>query len=333
MKVRDAFVISLNLAGEGIPRKIELAPLGQITGRDGRRWRLSDAERVIKNSLNYQPRLVVDFNHSTDLAAPNGGESPAAGWIHSLRAEGGSVWGEVEWTPRGEEALRRREYSFVSPVFMSEGGEINCILRAALTNNPNLDLPALNAAEGNDNEERRMTKELCAALGIPETATEADALKAVAGLKQQVDLNAAWSAKAQQVDLAVYAPRAEVNAALEKAAQAEKRLAELNAAQFKKEAEAAVDGAIKEGKFPPASRELYIGLCANQEGLETFKKIAAASPSLGGGEQAPAGAPPGGSVSLNAAEAVFAGSMGYTAEQWAAVKAGKTGSPAPEGGK
>jgi phage I-like protein len=207
----------------------------------------------------------------------------------------------------------------------NEKGEINCVLRAALTNSPNLNLPALNSERlENMNTEVSMNKELLAALGLPETATEADALVAVKSL------NAAKSAPVPQtdktpVDLTAYAPRADLNAMEARAAAAEKQLAELNAAQLKKEAEAAVDEAIKNRKFAPASKAEYLALCATKEGLESFKKIVAATPPIvGEGTQAPEGTPPAGSgTALNAEEAQVAKAMGYTAEEFQKLKEGK----------
>jgi phage I-like protein len=167
-----------------------------------------------------------------------------------------------------------------------------------------------------------MDKALCAALGIAESADVKDALAAIEKLK-----TAQNAASGGGVDLQTYAPRAELNAALEKAVAAEKRLAELNAGAFKKEAEAAVDEAIKAGKFPPASRETCLALCADKTGLEKFKALAAASPSIVDGRAvAPETAPPpgGGGTALNSEEAAMAKAMGYSIEEFQKIKeAGK----------
>ena len=159
---------------------------------------------------------------------------------------------------------------------------------------------------------------MCAALGLAETAEIPDVLAAIDKLKTARNA-------AQSVDLGAYAPRAELNAALERAVNAEQQAAELNAARLKKEAEAAVDGAVKEGKIPPALKETYINMCATQEGFEQFKDIAAKTPALIDGKpQVPASAPPGAGVSLNSEEAAFAKAAGYSAEEWQKIReAGK----------
>jgi phage I-like protein len=321
--------LSLNVEGEKIPERIMLVPSGKVVkGHDSREWKNPDSKMLALNSNTRLPMLPIDENHSTDLSAPKGGSSPAFGWMKNLCADAsGSLWADVEWTERGREALSKKDYRFISPVFShNEKGEINCILRAALTNSPNLDLPALNSErlENIKTTEVSMNKELLAVLGLPETATDAEALAAVKSL------NAAKTAAVTQtdktaVDLAAYAPRADLNAMEERAVAAEKQIAELNAAQLKKDAETAVDEAIKNRKIAPASKEEYLALCATKEGLEKVKNIFTNNPVIIGTEpQAPESAPPGSQVSLNSEEAAFAKAAGKTPEEWAKLKeAGK----------
>jgi phage I-like protein len=327
MEITGSLFLSLNFESGTIPASIELIPSGTlIQGRDGRKWKNSRPREVAANSMARLPRLVIDENHATDLAAPKGGASPAMGWMTGLRTgEGGSIWADVSWTKRGEQALLNREYSFISPVFLHDGqGEITAVLRAALTNSPNLQLPALNGEQSSHekpetiNEEESMDKALCAALGLAETATVNDALAVIDKLKTERNAE-------RNIDLAAYAPRAELNAALERAVSAEKQTADLNAAMLKKEAEAAVDEAARAGKIPPALKDTYIAMCATRAGLEQFKEIAAKTPAIiDGRPQAPAGTPPASEVSLNAEDAAFAEAAGYSIEEWKKIReAGK----------
>jgi phage I-like protein len=323
MERTGSLFLSLNFEGD-IPARVELIPATTVvTGRDGRKWKNSKPKQVAINSNARLPSLPIDENHSTDLAAPRGGASPALGWMSNVCAdENGAIWADVEWTERGRDALAKKEYRYISPVFYSdERGEINCILRAALTNTPNLQLPALNSEQpGNITTEDCMDKELCAALGLAETATVNDALAAIERLKTAQNAE-------RNIDLAAYAPRVELNTALERAVSAEKQVAELNAACLKKEAEAAVDAAIKAGKIPPALKDTYINMCATQAGFEQFKDIATKTPTIiGGGAQAPEGTPPaaGGGVAMNSEDAAFAAAAGYSVEEWKKLKeAGK----------
>ncbi|MDR0455400.1 MAG: phage protease [Treponema sp.] len=338
MEITDSLFLSLNFEGT-LPTSIELIPAGaEIKGRDGRKWKKSDPQRVILNSMNRLPRLVIDENHSTDLAAPKGGSSPAMGWMTNLRTgENGSIWADVEWTKRGSQAILNKEYSFISPVFLHDDqSEITVVLRAGLTNSPNLQLPALNSEHSSEpeknNTEVSMNKELCAALGLSATATEAEAIAAAIALQSKAALNAAKPGTAQtqtdtsKADLAAYAPRADLNAMEARAVAAEKQLADLNAAKIKQEAEAAVDEAIRNRKIAPASKAEYLALCSAKDGLESFKKIVAATPAIISTEaQAPESAPStSGTVALNAEEKAMAKAMGYTEEEYQKIT-GKEG--------
>ena len=161
-----------------------------------------------------------------------------------------------------------------------------------------------------------MNKELCAALGLGETAAGAEVLAAVQALQSRAVPQSL--AAPNKVDLAAYAPRADLNAMEARAVAAEKQLAELNTARIKREAETAVDEAIKNRKIAPVSRAEYVALCSTKEGLETFKKIVAATPAIIGAEtQAPEGLPPaaGSGPALNAEEIGTYQALGYTEEE------------------
>jgi phage I-like protein len=331
MEPGSLFLPLENKQGE-IPKRIQLLPPGpNIIGRDGRKWIMKDSEAVAAASNAYLPNHSIDENHAVDHKAPKGESSPAFGWFANIAAEtNGSIWADVEWTKRGAEAVTNLEYRYISPVFHhNEKGEITTVLRAALSNSPNLDIESLNnetpetAPPENPAKEHSMNK-ILAALGLPETATEAEALAAIEKLK--TSLNAA---KPQAVDLAAYAPRTDLAAMEIRATTAEKQLADLNAAQLKAEAETAVEQAVKDRKIAPASKAEYLSLCSTQAGLESFKKIVAASPAIiGEGTQSPGGTPPGSQTALNAEERAAAKAAGYTEEEWKKIKAVANGQEA-----
>jgi len=219
METTGSLFLALNFEDGEAPTSVALLPPGSpILGRDGRRWKNGNPQKVARNSTARMPRLVIDANHSTDLSAPKGGESPAMGWMTNLRAEAdGSIRADVEWTKRGRKAVLNREYSFISPVFLHDDrGEITVMLRAALTNSPNLNLPALNSEniffDNNTDTEALMKKELCAALGLPGTASDAEVLAAAKALNAARQGTARAQTDTTPVDLAVYAPRADLNA-------------------------------------------------------------------------------------------------------------------------
>ncbi len=133
------------------PEWIELLPAGVFYGRDGRGpFRLDDPDAVIASTTAMQMNagLPIDYDHATDFGAPEGRPAPAAGWIRELEVRGGAVWGRVEWTARAATSIVAREYRYVSPVFQFDpkDGVVTRLLRAGLTNNPNLHLTAIAAS-------------------------------------------------------------------------------------------------------------------------------------------------------------------------------------------
>ncbi len=131
------------------PMWVHLLPAGNIRTTDGRGpYRLSDAQSVVVTSMRVG-KLVIDENHSTDLAVPEGRPAPACGWIVELQGRHDGIWGRVEWTRRGHAMMEDRQYSSISPVIQHRrDGTITAILRAGLTNAPNLvGLAALQAAQ------------------------------------------------------------------------------------------------------------------------------------------------------------------------------------------
>ncbi|ABE62427.1 Mu-like prophage I protein [Nitrobacter hamburgensis X14] len=163
---------------------IHLVPAGTFHGRDGRGpYKLTNPNAVILASRQHAGRrqMPIDYDHAIDLATLKGGAAPAAGWIKGLQSRADGIWGIVEWTPRAAEQLANREYRYLSPVFKhASDGTIGCLLRASLTNNPNLDqLTALASMETNDMDR---LPELRTALGLSDEATIDDILAKIAEL-------------------------------------------------------------------------------------------------------------------------------------------------------
>ena len=146
----EAFAIEAHRgAGANAPEWITLIPAANFKGFDGRGpYRLDDPGHVVAATEEMIAKhmtagLPLDFDHATDFAAPKGRQAPAAGWIKQVRAVNGAIQGRIEWTPKGKDAGR-----YVSPVFeYDDEGRVIRLLRAALTNNPNLNLPAIASAE------------------------------------------------------------------------------------------------------------------------------------------------------------------------------------------
>ena len=253
--------------------------------------------------------------------ASRGKSAPAMGWCSNVRAESdGTVWADVEWTEKGKQAVASLEYRYLSPAFLSgEGGEITKILRAALTNAPNLAITSLNSQNNPETEkEKNSMKQVLLALGLAENATEQDAITAIGALKTQLNAQ-------KPVDLTAYAPRADLMQMEQRAVTAETALKDLNAQSLASDAKKAVDEAVKNKKIAPASKEAYLSMCSSREGLANFQAIMEKTPALiPAGPAVPEGAPLSGeAVSLNAEDVAFARAAGYSEEEFKKVREGK----------
>ena len=140
------------LESDEAPEWIELIPAGKFSAVDGRGpFENQDPDSIVAASIAKMPQvgLVLDYDHATDLAAPEGRPAPAAGWLKQFKVENGAIFARIEWTIDAAEAVKGKKYRYVSPVFEHDkDGKVERILRAALTNNPALiNLPALARSE------------------------------------------------------------------------------------------------------------------------------------------------------------------------------------------
>ncbi len=246
----------------GAPQWIQLLPAGSFRGRDGRGpFHLDNASAVIAatEALRMEAGIPVDYDHATDFAAPKGRPAPAAGWIREFAVRAGAIWGRVEWTVRAAAAIAAREYRYVSPVFQfdAQSGRVTRLLRAGLTNNPNLYLTAIAAAASVAARTEESTMEeflgkLKEILGLEPGATLDEVLAAAraiaSGGKDETAANAA-------ADPARYVAIGEYQHALSE-------LNALRAERTRERAAVAVDAAMREGKLSPAQREWAIAYCA-----------------------------------------------------------------------
>ncbi|MDW7643444.1 MAG: phage protease [Desulfuromonadales bacterium] len=308
-------VVALNFempTDGSVPEHIELIPAGEVVqGRDGRTF-LNDSPAGLSEAFAQDGKdIPVDWEHATELRAPNGLPAPAAGWIKEIvTREDGSVWGRVDWTEKGRASVAGREYRYVSPVFIfeKESRRILRITSVGLTNQPNLRLKGLNHQQ---KEEEMLPKELLAKLGLPENATLEQAMNAIA--KIQGDLTTALN-RAESPSLDKFIPRADYDAAMNRATTAEQKLVARDQADLDKEINAEVDAAVKAGKITPATVEFYKASCRAEGGMEAFRKFVEAAPVLGAPSDLDGKAPEKGDRALNAQEQLIAEMFGNSAE-------------------
>jgi phage I-like protein len=268
---------ALNLALDGtLPEWIQLLPAGpSIQGADGRAWTLDDPAALITAFQQRATPLVVDWEHASEHRAPQGLEAPAAGWIDQLEVLDGAIWGHVEWTPKAAQQIQAREYRYLSPVFTyrKDTLQVVALTSVALTNQPNLDLQALNRKEC----PMPLPAALCQALDLPETAEVELAVARVQTLN--LALNTAQSLAATP-PLEKFIPRADYDAVLARAANAEQQLTELGRTQRAAEITALIDRGLKEGKISPATTDYYTAMCGYEGGIDQFKAFLDKAPAL-----------------------------------------------------
>ncbi|WP_456390251.1 phage protease [Profundibacter sp.] len=269
--------IALNSQSGDVPEWIQLIPTGDtVRGVDGRVWSMSDVPKLIEAFNRPQAsQLPIDIEHSTQIKGARGEAAPAVGWIVELEARNAGLWGRVDWNETGRELIAGRAYRYISPVFKfaKQTGEITRMVSAALTNNPNLDLVALNSA--GPEEENEMDKAVLGALGLNAASTAADAVVAIEKLKQ-AEATALNAANAPDPDK--FVPKADHELALNRV----KEFEEADKGRADEAINAAVDAAVLAGKIAPASKDYHIASCRAEGGLARFNKMVGAAPVIAG---------------------------------------------------
>ena len=289
---------------------VQLFPAaGEITARDGRKWRLSNPEAVIAatRALHGKKPVAVDYDHQLIHAATNGQPAPAAGWITDLEARKDGIWGLIEWTAKAAAHLAAREYRYISPYFYSyrETGEISRIVNAGLTNDPALEMTALANTQRENMKE--IEGELRSLLNLAADAPGDAILEAVRGLSSTA--SAAASARPDRfVPIELFE---EVTAELNRNSQG----MSLEAASM------AVDREIASGRLIPAMRDWALDLCkANKPAFDGFVERTSGGFQHLFTRHSPAGRPPGSAAPVTGVEAEIARNLGHTPEE---MKAGK----------
>ena len=306
---------------EGLaPDWIELIPTGPtVTGRDGRTWLFDDLAQqlVLSAFISRGIDMVIDWEHSTEVQAPQGEPAPAAGWIDRLEVRNGALWGHVTWTPRASGQVAAREYRFVSPVFDYDDTyrRVFRMVSVGLTNKPNLMLTALNH-EQTETHKLPIPIALAASLGLDANATDEQALAAVNQLK-----TTATARNNEQPSLDKFVPRQDYDHAVSRATNAEQALATRKADEHKAVVNTEIEAALKAGKITPATADYHRAACSEQAGLERFREFVKAAPAVvepsGLGEHKPDGT----STALNAEEKRVAQLMGMTEADFIKLRA------------
>ncbi|WP_298030325.1 phage protease [uncultured Desulfovibrio sp.] len=242
----------------------------------------------------------------------------------------------------GARAVAAREFRYISPVFLHRtDGRVLMIRSAALTNLPNLDLKALNAAQRDvDNNDAHLgAKEydmnfrevMAQSLGLSPDASEAEVIAAAQDQRDAV-------ARAGKALNASEGPAGLIRAAHEVAARAERadrpdpakyvpmsmhesvsrELAALRAEQARAGAESLVRAAQSAGKLTPAMMDWGMSYAAeNPAGFRTWMETAPDLRPGGGKDSGTSAAPPDkGAPSLNETEKAVCAAFGLNEDEF-----------------
>lgn len=313
--------VALNVEGGAAPEWVELIPAGeQVKGRDGRQWLNDRPADVVAATADRLP-LPLDWEHATEVRAPKGEDAPAAAWIEEVQVrDGGAIWGRADWTPRGRQQVEAKEYRFLSPGFDFDRatGRIARLVHAGLTNTPNLVLTALNREGAADiTREKETPLDLASRLREPlGLAADANDDTIVAAVNQARAVN-------RTVDLTTYAPRTDLETAINRAETAEADLKAIKEADHVKAIETAVQGAMDAGKVTPDAADEYRAMCRVEGGLERFNSLVPKLPVIVGAAESRAKSkiePASGASALSDAERAVCRALGQTEVEYLAAK-------------
>jgi len=302
------------------PEWVELIPPGpNVVGRDGRQWLFDEqAGMLVQSSFTSRSiDLPIDWEHATQHRATKGEDAPAAGWIKQLEIRDGALWGFVDWTPRASAQVINREYRFLSPVFDFDPDttRIARLVSAGLTNKPNFLLTALNQ-ETPEIPPVKFSPAFLAVLGLPETATEEQAIAAATQLKAT-----AQASNSEQPDLTQFVPRADYDMTLSRATNAEQALAAQKKADHDREVESVLTAATQAGKIVPATQDYHRASCQDAAGLQRLKDFVASAPTVGDPTNLGERKPDNVATALNAEEQKVASLLGMSEAEFIKGKA------------
>ncbi|MCP3048333.1 phage protease [Xanthomonas euvesicatoria pv. allii] len=201
-----ACAFELPPVGPELMLEIQLTPAGAFRPSDGRdmsvpAWRIDQviASQVLERFNARRNPPVVDYEHQTLHKETNGQPAPAAAWMRALQWRDTGLWASVELTSRAAELIQAGEYRYVSPVFRYDEntGDVLAIEMAAFTNHPAIDgmEPLARRAAATfgfsdpdkDHSMNPLLKAILAALALPETTTEEQAIAACSALRPKLD--------------------------------------------------------------------------------------------------------------------------------------------------
>lgn len=262
----------LRILPEGeAPEWIEIIPAGpEIVCRDKRKYKNLAPQNIVKAFKENDALLPVDYEHSSEVRAPEGLSAPAVGWVVEMDVREGAVWAKIDWTEEGASVVASKSYRYISPAFWADStdGNITVVDSIGLTNNPAMRLSAIaSKASKNKQENIQMLKAIASALGLKEDATETEILNAVALKNADIEKH---KASAVKPDAEKFVARSEHESLIQTCSGLRKEITDFKDAAKIKATASAVDAAIESGKVPPAIRDSEIEYC-EAVGVEKYE--------------------------------------------------------------
>lgn len=132
--------LSIALTGDEPPTEFRIFTAGAVETTKGVfTFDEASAKSVMAEYQTHGIDLMIDYDHaslaSVSLDPAQAGK--AAGWFN-LEVRGGELWAvNVRWTPPAADALRRKEWRFMSPAFGTDkDGRVTDLMNVAITNLP-----------------------------------------------------------------------------------------------------------------------------------------------------------------------------------------------------
>lgn len=155
---------SIALAEGSTPEKIQLFKVGTFHHPEYGKFEITPKVlQEMKSNFDSKVRgidLAVDYRHEN--------EDVAAGWIKGIELDESGMWAVVDWTPKGKQIIKDKEFRYISPEFMLSYKDNESLkdfgptlMGAALTNRPFIKRmePVVELAEGTGGERERLHKE------------------------------------------------------------------------------------------------------------------------------------------------------------------------------
>ncbi len=181
--------LSIAVAGDEPPTEFCIFTAGRVETTKG--VFLFDEVAATSVIADYEAHgidLMIDYDHASlaSFSLDPAQAGKAAGWFN-IELRDGALWAvNVRWTEPAADALRRKEWRFMSPAFHTEEGRITGLMNVAITNLPaTRRLAPLMAASVTALGENIMSVEeflkVCKALGIDMSSSLEEAMAKIKG--------------------------------------------------------------------------------------------------------------------------------------------------------